>query len=127
MELISCIYVLSRRNWLMANFNSNFIALIPKMKGAIEISQFHSIAMANFLFKIIPNILVDRLSLILPGIICLQQMAFIKGNHIHDCILMISEGINLLNQKVSSGSLGLKIDIHKAFDTFELEFSFNRA
>lgn len=49
-------------------------------------------------------------------------MAFIWSCHIHDFILMVSERINLLNHKVYSCSLGLKIDIPEAFDTLNWNF-----
>ncbi|KAK2449352.1 hypothetical protein QL285_008554 [Trifolium repens] len=109
-------------NWIMPNFNSNTVVLIPKVEDADTISQFRPIAMANFKFKIISKILADRLATILPNIISNEQRGFIKGRQIKDCICLTSEAINMLHNKVYGGNLAIKIDIAKAFDTLDWNF-----
>ncbi|CAL0303089.1 unnamed protein product [Lupinus luteus] len=81
--------------------------------------------MANFQFKIISKVLADRLALIVPRIISIQQRGFIKDRQINDCICLASEAINLLNHKVFGGNLAIKIDIKKAFDTIDWDFLLN--
>lgn len=46
-----------------------------------------------------------------------QQTAFIRGRHIHECISLVLEGINMLDRKSFGRNIGMKIDITKAFDT----------
>ncbi|KAL6139472.1 hypothetical protein ACLB2K_057776 [Fragaria x ananassa] len=92
--------------------------------GASSISQFRPIALANFLFKIIPKILADRLGPIASRIISVNQSALLPGRRISDCIGLVSEGFNLLDRKIRGGNVGIKVDIAKAFDTLNWEFLF---
>jgi hypothetical protein len=39
--------------WILPNFNSNTLVLIPKNENADSVDQFRPIALANFKFKII--------------------------------------------------------------------------
>ncbi|CAJ2663194.1 unnamed protein product [Trifolium pratense] len=109
-------------NWILPNFNSNTVVLIPKVSDADTIGQFRPIAMANFKFKIISKILADRLALVLPDLISKEQRGFVQGRQIKDCILLTSEAINMLHHKSYGGNLAIKIDIAKAFDTIDWSF-----
>jgi len=108
--------------WILPNFNSNNIVLIPKTNNAGTINDYRPIAIANFKFKIISKILADRLAKIMPAITSVQQRGFIKGRSIKDCICLTSEAINLLHKKSYGGNLALKVDIAKAFDTLDWNF-----
>jgi len=109
-------------SWILPGFNSNNIALIPKTPNATSIDQYRPIAMANFKFKIISKIIADRLSQLMPSIISKEQKGFIHDRNIRDCLYIASEAANLLHNKSYGGNLMLKIDISKAFDTFEWSF-----
>jgi len=50
-------------SWLLSNFNSNSLILISKTNNADSVSQFRPIAVANYKFKIIAEILADRLAI----------------------------------------------------------------
>lgn len=52
------------QNWIMPNMNSNVVVLIPKTPSAYRIEQYMRISLANLQFKIITNILADRLAII---------------------------------------------------------------
>ncbi|KAL6130669.1 hypothetical protein ACLB2K_069048 [Fragaria x ananassa] len=86
-------------------------------EDAHEITQFRPIALANFLFKIIPKILASRLSPIVARIISPEQGAFIPGRRITSCIGTVSKCFNLVDRKAYGGNMGIKVDIAKAFDT----------
>lgn len=49
---------------MLPNWNCNSIVLISKIPEASRVDQLHSISLANFKFKIITKILVDRLACI---------------------------------------------------------------
>lgn len=49
--------------------NFTYIALIPKNANPMRVSEFRPIRLCNVLYKIISEILVNRLKLILPSII----------------------------------------------------------
>lgn len=78
--------------------------------------------MTNFIFKLIPKILADRIASIAAKIISPTQHGFIKGRRIHHAIGLTSECYNLLHYKSHGGNVGLKIDISKAFDTLDWKF-----
>jgi hypothetical protein len=106
----------------LPGYNSNIIALLPKVQNATSIDQYRPIAMANFKFKVISKIIADRLASIMPSIISEEQMGFIHDRNIKDCLCIASEAANLLHNKSYGGNLALKIDISKAFDTLEWPF-----
>jgi hypothetical protein len=109
-------------SWILPGYNSNIIALLPKVQNATSIDQYRPIAMANFKFKVISKIIADRLASIMPSIISEEQMGFIHDRNIKDCLCIASEAANLLHNKSYGGNLALKIDISKAFDTLEWPF-----
>lgn len=109
-------------NHIMPNLNYNLLILIPKVPQADKLDNFRPIALANFQFKIITKILADRLGSIASLIISEYQRGFIPGRHIQDCIVTASEVVNLLHKKSFGGSIALKIDIRKAFDTLNWDF-----
>ena len=108
--------------WLLQNYNANSIILIPKSSNANTVDQFRPIALANFKFKIITKVIVDRLASILPKIISTEQKGFIRGRNIKDYILLASEAINMLDKKSYGSNLALKIDVTKVFDTLNWNF-----
>ena len=110
------------KDWLLPNFNSNTIVLIPKVPNAVSITQYRPIPLANFKFKIISKILADMLASIMKNIISTQQRGFIQGRNIRYCICVALEAIDQLHNKSFAGNLAFKEDISKAFDTLEWKF-----
>ncbi|XP_068312484.1 uncharacterized protein [Pyrus communis] len=122
LDVINFVQVFFKRGWLYPNANCNFVVLIPKVDGAATIAQYQPIALTNFLFKIIPKILVDRLGPIATRIISPHQTTFLKGRRISDCIGLVSEGFNFMGKRAFGGNVGIKVDIAKAFDTLNWKF-----
>lgn len=58
----------------------------------------------------------------LPNIISLNQIAFIKGRKIVDNILLAQEMIGDLDKKGRGGDMVIKLDIRMAFDTINWNF-----
>lgn len=108
--------------WILPNYNSNTIVLIPKQDNVDSIDQYRPTALANFKHKILTKIIADRLAQIMPTIISKEQRAFIHGRNIRDCICLTSKAVNLLHKKCYGGNVALKIDISKAFDTIDWKF-----
>lgn len=109
-------------SWLQENFNYSFVTLVPKVDDASRITQFQPMALSNFIFKIIPNIIAECLKPIASRIVSPHQAAFISGQNIFNSIGLVLEGIRLLRNKVWDGNLGIKLDISKAFDTMQWDF-----
>ncbi|KAK9292265.1 hypothetical protein L1049_020229 [Liquidambar formosana] len=118
-DVVKAITMFFEKSWLLVNFISNFVVLIPKVPKADTITQYRPIALANFLFKIIPKILSHKLSSIAARIISPNQTAFTKGRKIVENFGLASEYFNLLDNKCFGGNGGIKFDVFKAFDTIE--------
>lgn len=65
--------------------------LIPKDDGAIEVSKFRPITLANLLLKIIIKIVADRLGTFIAKIISRQQTGFVKRHCISNSFGLVFE------------------------------------
>nr|KAJ0219586.1 hypothetical protein LSAT_V11C300119750 [Lactuca sativa] len=74
--------------------NSSFITLIPKVDNPLLVNDFRHISLIGMQFKIIAKILAKRLVVVLPNVISVDRLAFLKGRQILDGPLM-SEVISL--------------------------------
>ena len=106
-----------KQGWLLPNLNSNLVVLIPKTPNDDQIEHFKPIALANYQFKKITKVLVDKISFVAPKLISPNQRGFFREMHMLDCVCTTFEAINMLNKQVFGGNLALKIDIKKAFDS----------
>jgi len=107
---------------LPPNFDSNLIVLIPKIPSVGSMGDYRPIALANFQFKFVTKILLDRLACITSRIISVKQLGFVRDRNISDCIIHASEAINLIDKRQYGGNLAIKVDISKAFDTLDWNF-----
>ncbi|XP_026400218.1 uncharacterized protein LOC113296095 [Papaver somniferum] len=83
--------------------NSNFLVLLPKIKGAKRADQFRPIGLSNFFFKILTKIITVRMSTLLHKLVSPQQCAFVKGRNIHEQVLLASELVNKMKTKKRRG------------------------
>jgi hypothetical protein len=106
------------------SINSTNIALIPKKKNPISVTEFRPISLYNVLYKIISKILANRLKVILPSIISPYQSAFLSGKLITDNILVAYETMHAMHTKMWSkvGFMGIKLDMSKAYNRVEWAF-----
>lgn len=76
------------------------------------------IELCNILYKIIPKVLANRLTTVLPHLISENQSAFVKNRSITDNVLIAFEMIHHMSRKKSKniGDVALKLDISKAYD-----------
>lgn len=82
------------------------------------------ISLCNVLYKIISNVLANRLKGILDEIICPSQSAFVPGHLISDNILVAYELSHYMRNK-RNGEMGyaaVKLDMSKAYDRVEWSF-----
>lgn len=71
--------------------NHTFITLIPKVKNPSRVSDFHSIALFNIIYKLISKVVANRLKKVLPYIISDSQNVFQLNKAISDNILVAFE------------------------------------
>ena len=66
-----------RKKNVGASKNSNFMALIPKETNPSSFARFCPIYLCNTSYKILTKSLVNRLRIIIPGLISLNQGGFV--------------------------------------------------
>jgi uncharacterized membrane protein YvlD (DUF360 family) len=57
--------------------NCTNIALVPKLKNLVQVSEFQPIILCNVLYKVVSKVLANRLREILPTFVSHNQSAFI--------------------------------------------------
>jgi len=61
-----------------------FIGLIPKVENLQRLGGFQPILVVGCLYKVLANVLVNRLRKVIGSIISKSQLAFVKGRQILD-------------------------------------------
>lgn len=107
---------------LLKQVNSTLLALIPKVHTPMTVGDFRPISCCNVLYKIIAELLVQRLSVVVDKIISPCQEAFIPGRSVGDNILLAQELLTGYNQVRLPPRCTLKVDMKKAYDTVEWDF-----
>jgi hypothetical protein len=104
--------------------NSTHIALIPKGSNATTVFEYRSICLCNIAYKIIAEVLANRLKVVLPTIISQQQSVFVPRRLISDNIIVACEALHTMNSQMwgEKGYEAIKVDISKAYDRVEWEF-----
>ena len=109
---------------ISTKLNSTFIALIPKTKNPLNVTEFRPINLCNVLYKMVSKVLANRLNMILPHIISPTQSAFIPRRLITDNVLVAYETLHTMHASMWGKQvyMAVKIDMSKAYDRVEWEF-----
>jgi hypothetical protein len=91
------------------------IKLIPKGGERYFIKKWRPISLLNMLYKVIAKLLSNRLKLVLPWLVDIQQMGFIEGRSIHDNILTLKMLMEKAIRDKKPVAM-LQIDFQKAYD-----------
>ncbi|XP_019155036.1 PREDICTED: uncharacterized protein LOC109151890 [Ipomoea nil] len=97
--------------------NNTILTLIPEISSPKTVKHLWPISLCNTTYKLITNVLTNRLKGAIQKLIGPHQSSFEPGRQIADNILVYQEVLNLMKSK--RGSLGLmvlKIDLEKAYD-----------
>jgi hypothetical protein len=103
------------------NTNSAFLALIPKEKGAKDFNCFRPISLCNIGYKLITNVIANRMKGILLAIISENQGGFVKGRQLADNYTLVQEAIHSSHLRNEKGMV-IQLDLANAFDRVRLSF-----
>uniref|UniRef100_A0A803P2H6 Reverse transcriptase n=1 Tax=Cannabis sativa TaxID=3483 RepID=A0A803P2H6_CANSA len=102
--------------------NHTFICLIPKCDNPSSFDQFRPISLCNFGYKVIARILTDRLKPIFDKIISPAPRPFLKRAGFFECWFNPEVLDTMRKLKGRKGFMGVKTDMHKAYDRIEWGF-----
>jgi len=113
----------STTSWIFSNtippvLNSTHIVLAPKGDNPELIKDLRLISLCNVLYKIIANVLANRLKPLINKWIAPEQAGFVPSRSIMDNALTAFEILHYMRykRKGKQVDVALKIDISKAFD-----------
>lgn len=107
---------------ILREINITSIYLTPKVIVPAYIGNFRPIACCSVLYKCISKLMCKKLSQFLPEIISPNQGAFVAGRSILHNLLMCQDIIKHYNRGTTRPSCMMKLDLKKAYDTFEWKF-----
>eukprot|EP00253_Pinus_taeda_P010882 PITA_10882 len=125
-EIIKKDYIRMAKNFFTkckmgSRIKSSHLALIPKDPNPQTFDRFRPISLCNVSYKIITNILANRLKKILPSLISKNQGGFVPRRHITDNVILIQEAIHSSISRKERGMI-IKLDMANAFDLVNHSF-----
>ena len=82
------------RGRFVKSINASFLVLIPKKGVAIDLNDFKPISLGGNLYKLLANVLANRLKKVIGKIVTKSQNAFVEGRQILDASLIANEAID---------------------------------
>ena len=100
--------------------NDTLVTLIQKCKSPESLNNYRSISLCNSVYKIVSNILVERIRPHLSKLVSPVQSAFVLGRKGIDNVLIAQELFYAMDGKKGKGGyMVIKIDLEKANDRLE--------
>lgn len=103
--------------------NETLIVLIPKVPTPKDLTQFRPISLCRVLYKLLTKTIVNRLKLILPKVVALDQCSFVPGRQITNNVMIVQEVLHSMRKKRGvRGMMILKLDLEKVYDRVSWNF-----
>lgn len=115
--LAFCLHIIND-NLDLATINKTNIVLLPKVPHPTDMVNFRFISFYNVIYKIIANMLVNKLKDLMDACIDKSQSAFVPRRFISNNVLVAYEILHTLHQKHLGrrGFMAFKLDMSKAYD-----------
>ncbi|XP_074306235.1 uncharacterized protein LOC141641476 [Silene latifolia] len=120
-EICDAIQDFFRTGKLLKQLNATTITLILKCKMTTHVYQFRPIVCCNVFYKCISKILCNRLAVVLPELVSMNQGGFLKGRSIIENIMVCQDLVRMYNRQASSARCMFKMDLMKAYDSVSWE------
>lgn len=98
-DVLACIWNFFKNEHLLKEQNHTFTSLVSNQSGSHIVHQFRPISLCNIVYKIITNILANRLKILLPKIISPIQSAFVPNRNIQDNAILAHELLHTFKTK----------------------------
>lgn len=89
-------------------FSHAFLVLLPKVNHLNKMSESRPISFNNFTNQTILKLLCLRLAPVLPSLVSLNQIGFVKNRSIFEDILLFQEIIHQMNKPNVGGNAVIK-------------------
>ena len=102
-------------------WNDTHVILIPEVKNPQRIKDLRPINLCNVLYKLVCEVIANRLKMILPSLISDNQSVFVPRRLTTDNVLIAYELSRYVMNKKSwkDGYMAVKADMSKAYDRVE--------
>lgn len=124
-EVVQAIQNFFYTSFLPASTNATILTLVPKHTSASLITDYRPIACLNTIYEVVSRILVRKLKPLLPGIIVLNQTAFVKDRLLVENTSLAGQLVHGYHKSNGQRRITIKVDIVKAFDTLSWDFLFS--
>lgn len=94
-DFISSIQNFFSTGYLLKEWNTTFISLIPKKQNATLFQDFRPIILTNTTYKVISKIIANRFKHLLEKIISPNQLAIMEGRWINENMILAQEALFL--------------------------------
>ena len=97
------------------SLNATFLVLILKKTNVEDLKDLMPIILVGSLYKILIEVLANRIKRIMGMIISQSQIAFVEGRQILGAVLIANEVVDSMVRRKESGLI-CKLDNEKAYD-----------
>ena len=95
--------------------------MLPKKQIVEDFKDLRPISLVGGLYKILSNVLANRIKRVMDKVISKSQNAFIEGRQILDAVLIANELVDSSLRRKNCG-LVCKLNIEKTYDSISWEF-----
>lgn len=101
--------------------NTSLITLVPKYANLSGLNDYQPISLVGCIYKTIAKTLVLRLQKCINEVVGINQFTFIQKGQFIDCAFITNKLVGIMKKNIN-GSIFLKVDFEKAFDSVAWEY-----